>query len=253
MSFQDVGLLPAIGEVKSASSKGKRKKSKKFRPLTASGHEKRIDLFSQIPEDVLYMILPLWPGETDATSTKRCPFSPPPIPIEKRLYLLVYYKTMPYLSNQDEKTNKKRSKTTSGIQDDRYVLLNSFHISARILSYPELQGSCIRIPDHGLAVCGPLQEAYNTMPTIQPSDSCIIGLCSSRDAGFEFMPDGFEKMGLSHHVPNPRLMESFTTDDDTSSMDTLAVPTPIGHAVMEMAWFGGMALSGFHRDPQWGG
>jgi hypothetical protein len=91
------------------------------------------------------------------------------------------------------------------------------------------------------------------MPTIQPSDSCIIGLCSNRDAGFEFMPDGFEKMGLSHNVPNPRLMESFTTDDDSSSMDTLAVPTPIGNAVMEMAWFGGMALSGFHRDPQWRG
>ena len=250
MSFQDVGLLPAIGEVKSASSKGKRKKNKKLKPPTP-GTENRVDIFAQIPEDVLYMILPLWPGETDATSAKRYPFTPPPIPVEKRLYLLVYYKAMPPI--QDDKSHKKRSKNTPDVQDDRYVFLNSFHISARVVSYYELQGSCIRIPDHGLAICGPLQEAYNTMPTIQPSDSCIIGLCSNRDAGFEFMPDGFEKMGLSHNVPNPRLMESFTTDDDSSSMDTLAVPTPIGHAVMEMAWFGGMALSGFHRDPQWRG
>lgn len=252
MSFQDVGLLPAIGEIRSPRSKGKRKKDKKVR-LSVPGSENRVDVFAQIPEDVLYMILPLWPGETDNTSAKRYPFTPPPIPVEKRLYLLVYYKTMPSPIQQDDKSNKKRSKMTPDAQDDRYVFLNSFHISARIVSYHELQGSCIRIPDHGLAICGPLQEAYDTMPTIQPSDSCIIGLCSDRDAGFEFMPDGFEKMGLSHNVPNPRLMESFTTDDDSSSMDTLAVPTPIGHAVMEMAWFGGMALSGFHRDPQWRG
>jgi hypothetical protein len=252
MSFQDVGLLPAIGEIKSASSKAKRKKSKKAKS-SATGHGNRVDIFAQIPEGVLYMVLPLWPGETDAASAKRYPFTPPPIPVENRLYLLIYYKTMPPLSQQDDKSNKKRFKTIPDVQDDRYVFLNSFHISARVVSYHQLQGSCIRIPDQGLAICGPLQEAYNTMPTIQPSDSCIIGLCSSREAGYEFMPDGFEKMGLSHNVPNPRLMESFATDDDTSSMDTLAVPTPIGHAVMEMAWFGGMALSGFHRDPQWRG
>jgi len=248
MSFQDVGLLPAIGEIKSARSKGKRK-NKKVKPL-APGND-QVDIFAQIPEDVLYMILPLWPGDTDATSAKQYPFTPPPIPVEKRLYLLVYYKAMPPI--QDDKSNKKRSKNTPDVQDDRYVFLNSLHITARVVSYHELQGSCIRIPIHGLAICGPLEEAYNTMPTFQPPDSCIIGLCSNREAGFEFMPDGFEKMGLSHNVPNPRLMESFTTDDDSSSMDTLAVPTPIGHAVMEMAWFGGMALSGFHRDPQWRG
>lgn len=252
MSFQDVGLLPAIGEIKtSVRSKQKRDHTFKKVKTPAQKNETHVDIFAHIPEDTLYMLLPLWPGETEPSSAKRYPFTPPVIPVNKRLYLLVIYKALPSGCPED-KSSKKKSKNIPDVQDDRYILLSSFHISARVVSYDELQGSCIRIPDQGLAISGPLQEAYDTMPNFQQKEQYIIGVCPNRDSGFEFMPDGFEKMGLSHNVPNPRLMESFT-DDDTSSMDTLAVPTPIGHAVMEMAWLGGMALTSFHRDTHWRG
>ena len=249
MSFQDVGLLPAIGEIRtSARSKQKRDYASKKVKTPTQNH---VDIFAHIPEDTLYMLLPLWPGETEPSSAKRYPFTPPVIPVNKRLYLLVIYKALPSGSTED-RSSKKKSKNIPDVQDDRYILLNSFHISARVVSYGELQGSCIRIPDHGLAISGPLQEAYDAMPNFQQKEQYIIGVCPNRDSGFEFMPEGFEKMGLSHNVPNPRLMESLT-DDDTSSMDTLAVPTPIGHAVMEMVWLGGMALTSFHRDAHWRG
>ncbi|KAF9529260.1 hypothetical protein CPB83DRAFT_790307 [Crepidotus variabilis] len=255
-SFQDVGLLPAIGEVKNPNSTKNRQKKEK--PPT---NETRVDIFAEVPPDALYMLLPLWPGETDPVSTKRQPFTPPVIPVQKRQYLLVYYKTYSHQNPppRDGKPIKKRSRNspTSSYdsfnrQDERYVLLNSFHISARVVSYAELQGTSMRIPDVGLAVSGPLQEAYESMPQCTLANDYVIGMCHSRSNGFEFFPEGFEKMGLSQNIPNPRIME-LTTDDDRSSLDTLAVPTPMGRAVMEMAWLGGMALTSFHRDPHWRG
>lgn len=249
-SFQDVGLLPAIGEIKNINSKGKQKKARpRTPPMT---NEYQFDFLAQLSDDTLYMILPLWPGETDPTSAKRYPFKPPVVPVAKRLYLLVYYKPNPAPVPPDDKSAKKRPKNTPRIQDDQYVLLNSFHISARVLSYSELQGSSNRIPDRGLTICGPLREAFESMPDLKAKGDFIICICHSRETGFEFVPEGFERMGLSQNVPNPRLME-MVTDDDSSSLDTITVPTPIGHAVMELAWLGGMALMGFHRDPQWRG
>lgn len=249
-SFQDVGLLPAIGEIKSTNSKGKQKKACPPRPRTPlMPNENQVDFLAELPDDTLYMILPLWPGETDPTSTKRYPFKPPVVPVTKRLYLLVYYMPTPSPVPPDDKSAKKRSKN---IQEDQYILLNSFHISARVLSYTDLQGSSNRIPDRGLTICGPLQEAFESMPDAKAKDKYIMCICHSRETGFEFVPECFERMGLSQNVPNPRFME-MATDDDSSSLDTILVPTPIGHAVMELVWIGGMALMGFHRDPQWRG
>ncbi len=54
-SFRDVGLLPSFKPGKHRT-KGK-------------GRRGSENVFDQIPDDSLYMLLPLWPGETEAAST----------------------------------------------------------------------------------------------------------------------------------------------------------------------------------------
>jgi hypothetical protein len=217
------------------------------------------DIFAEVPDDALYMLLPLWPGETDPNSTKRYPYTPNPIPTHSRRYLLIYYKTPPpkpvLLLEEGSKSragDKKRARDPPAPSvdplNDRAVLLHTFHISARVVSYRDLQGSGVRIPDVGLAVSGPLADAYDYLPSNIRQDDYVIGLCHSRESGVEFVPEGFEKTGLTRNVPNPRAGE-LCEDDDSGSFDTLTILTPIGRAVMEMAWLGGMAVTSFNPNP----
>jgi hypothetical protein len=259
MSFQDVGLLPALGEIKGHNSQHKRK-----REQHQSKHNKRLvdknqmDIFEEVPDDALYMLLPLWPGETDHYSTRKYPYSPNPIPTHSRHYLLIYYKAPPpppvlpqEESSKSKSTEKKRRELPAPPGDsvhEKAIFLNTFHITARVVSYRDLQGSGVRIPDTGLAVSGPLFDAYDLLPSSFRQDDYVIGVCHSRESGVEFVPEGFEKMGLTRNVPNPRAAES-VEDDDSGSFDTLTILTPIGRAVMEMAWLGGMALTSFNPNP----
>ncbi|KIM45282.1 hypothetical protein M413DRAFT_441963 [Hebeloma cylindrosporum] len=255
-SFQDVGLLPAIGEIKSNDSQHKRK-----REQHQSKRNKRVvdrnqtDIFEDFPDDALYMLLPLWPGETDPSSTRKYPYVPNTIPTHSRQYLLIYYKTPPppvlpqEESNKSKSSEKKRYRELAGDSvHEGVVFLNTFHITARVVSYRDLQGSGVRIPDAGLAVSGPLFDAYDYLPSSFRQDEYVIGVCDSRESGVEFVPEGFEKMGLTRNVPNPRAAE-FVEDDDSGSFDTLTILTPVGRAVMEMAWLGGMALTSFNPNP----
>jgi len=257
MSFQDVGLLPAIGEIKNSrrDSQHKRRREHQTKRSKRPMDKNQTDIFEEVPGDALYMLLPLWPGETDPNSTKKHPHTPNPIPIHSRRYLLIYYKTPPQppvLPQESKAGDKKRAREppvpSPDLLNDRVVLLRTFHISARVVSYRDLQGSGVRIPDVGLAVSGPLSDAYDFLPNGIREDGYVIGVCHSRESGIEFVPEGFEKMGLTRNIPNPRAAE-FGEDDDSGSFDTLTILTPIGRAVMEMAWLGGMAVTSFNPNP----
>lgn len=252
-SFQDVGLLPAIGEIKGSShSQQKRRHNREHKqpkPAKRPTGQTHPDIFERYPPDALYMLLPLWPGETDPASARIHPFTPTPIPIHNRQYLLVYYKTFED-SSKNKPAEKKRSRespSNSG-DHDRNVLLSAFRISARIVAYRDFQGSGVRIPDLGLAVSGRLEDAYVTMPSVPLLDDYVIGICHSRENGIEFIPEGFDKLGLATHIPNPAAAKHSEDDEDNHSSDSLTVLTPIGRAVMEMVWLGGMALTSFNPN-----
>ena len=263
MSFQDVGLLPATGEIRNSHSgqiKRKREREQqRIMNVSRRPDQPQADIFEDVPADALCMLLPLWPGETDPTSARKHPSSPSSLPTSSRQYILVYYKAQPpavppHEEGKKKSAEKKRSRispvsshdsTNHNKREERGILLTNFYISARIVSHRELQGTGIRIPDVGLAVSGPLEDAYNNMPTTIPYGEYILGVCNSRDAGIDFLQEGFEKMGLSRNVPNSNPIAA-DDDDDCQSLNTVAVLTPLGRAVMEMAWLGGLALTSFN-------
>ncbi|KAF8813870.1 hypothetical protein BYT27DRAFT_7131049 [Phlegmacium glaucopus] len=265
MSFQDVGLLPAIGEIKNSHSgqikrRREREQQQQQQQIMHSSRRQEAEIFDDVPSDALCMLLPLWPGETDPTSVRKYPFAPPPLSPDSRQYVLVYYKVqpqpaVPHEEGKPKPGEKKRSRNSptsshdsTNKREERGVLLNNFYVGARIVSHRELQGTGIRIPDVGLAVSGPLEEAYSNMPPAIPCGDYIhyiLGVCNSRDAGIDFLQEGFEKMGLSRSMPNPNPVAA-DDDDDCQSLDTVAVLTPLGRAVMEMAWLGGLALTSFN-------
>jgi hypothetical protein len=253
MSFQDVGLLPALGEIKSSQSGQVKRKQQRH---ASRQDQPQSDIFEGVPSDALCMVLPLWPGETDPTSARKYPPKHFSLPPDSRQYILVYYKIQPGTVPPHEDTRAKSDKKWSrgsptsshestNKREERGILLNNFYIIARVVSHRDLQGTGIRVPDVGLTVSGPLDIAYGNMPTDVPYGEYILGVCDSRDAGIDFLQDGFEKMGLSRNMPNPNPV---TTDDDsdTHSLDTVTVLTPLGRAVMEMAWLGGLALTSFN-------
>jgi hypothetical protein len=254
-SFKDVGLLPSTSKDKSKRSAPSQKQKK-----IASADRVKVDIFHEVPPESLYMLLPAWPGDTDPVSERNAALASKPfIPSEKRQYLLVYYKLMPdttvakeHTKNRDDGEGKKRSRTSptssneSTKRDDRTsILLPSFHISARLVSYKDLQGSGVRVPDEGLTVTGPLDVAFRTMPSSvhdEPLYDWVIGICHSRDAGIEFYPDGLIKMGLCLQTSEP--VQRLQSEEDIPEEPDVEL-TPVGRAVLEMAWLGGMALTSF--------
>ncbi|KAF8070463.1 hypothetical protein FPV67DRAFT_1413874 [Lyophyllum atratum] len=250
-SFKDVGLLPSnYSTSRHAPPTSQRQKK------IASGNGDN-DPFRDIPEDSLYMLLPLWPGDTDPRfESAMSPFERPPIHNDQRQYLLVYYK--PETPNEEhskswgERDGSKRSRTSptssyeSGSKrDDRAsVLLSSFHITARLVPYNDLQGTGVRVPDDGLTVMGPLNIAFEQMPPLtEPSPyEWVLGQCHSREVGIEFYPDGLIKMGLCLQT-SPPILRPTSEEEEVPEPDVKL--TPIGKAVLEMVWLGALALTSF--------
>lgn len=237
-SFKDVGLLHTFKPPKQIGNKGKKKNN--------TGP----NLFSKVPEDSLYMLLPLWPGETDKSSQPG-PLAPPPaiVPIEERQYLLVYY--IPFEEPQKDKSKdlvpkKKKAKTLSSPEsslepmDSKTVCLAMFRVCGRLVGYDELRGSGVRLPNMGLSITGPMWEGMQDIPPASLRDNhpddFVIGYCHGRSKGFEFVPEGLTRLGLAvlvAHTDNPREFE------------IPVVLTSIGRAAVEMIWLGCLALTSF--------
>jgi hypothetical protein len=239
-SFEDVGLLPP------KKSKGGTRAKK----APVGG----VDIFAQVPSDALFMLLPLWPGSTDPVSERNAPKQPHEIPTEERQYLLVSYKPAnerpPQYSKHDKEDGKSRKESsqnsaTSGADEGTDngcdILLTSYHISASLVSHADLQGSGVRLPDEGLPVVGSWHEAWLTKPQVMTRDFglLVIGTCASRDAGIEFDPESLVKLGLCIPVPPATAYEPGLRDKPCAEL------TPIGKAVLEMAWIGGIAVTSF--------
>ncbi|KAL0068179.1 hypothetical protein AAF712_004839 [Marasmius tenuissimus] len=227
------------------------------------------DVLSGVPRESLFMLLPLWPGETDPYSQRYFPFEIPTIPTEERMFLLVYYRVL----TEDMLMDVDPQTTFTPVHDRRNILLPHFHIVGRHITHMELQGSGIRLPDQGLAVSGPLEKAYNTAPKLHrrlpsttssssdPSFSgpqapssvdaavreCIMGTCYSRDSGIEFDPRALSELGLCNVLEEdtvPYTLPPFVFEEDIEWATTVKL-TPIGSAVIEMVLAGGLALTSF--------
>ncbi|KAG6831749.1 hypothetical protein H0H92_007901 [Tricholoma furcatifolium] len=243
-SFKDVGLLPSNYPTSRHPVPTSQRQKK-----IASSHNNN-DPFRQIPDDSLYMLLPLWPGDSDIRSEMlSTSFHRPVIDNHKRQYLLIYYKPSEEKPEKDVKKRSRASPTSSYDssvkREERVsVLLTSFHITARLVPYQKLQGTGVRVPDEGLSITGPLEAAFAQMPPLVDVDESyyeyILGICHSRDSGIEFYPDGLVRMGLCEqsHVPLP------VSEEDTFPEPELKL-TPIGRAVLEMVWSGALALTSF--------
>jgi hypothetical protein len=247
-SFQDVGLLPT--NTKSASrnknQKGKGRQERRDRPVGS--------ILEKVPKDSLYMLLPLWPGETDPASAK-VGDDPniQPIPVEDRQYLLVYY--VPF-EDKEKKVdqNKKRSRgvkdpptnPSGSVVDLPLFLLRSFRVNARLVAYDDLRYTGVRVPPYGLTVTGSMAEAneYLPSPSIreQRLDEVVICHCTSRSSGMKFDPDGLSKLGLCMPTNTPAAMQ---IPDSVIPEPEEAILTPIGRAAVEMAWLGCMAVTSF--------
>ncbi|KAF8629895.1 hypothetical protein AX15_003251 [Amanita polypyramis BW_CC] len=237
-SFMDVGLLPSSHKSKNRSKSVLGKKR----------DDQTTGFLSEVPEDSLYMLLPLWPGETDPISTqnhlhlvKRIP------PSDHRQYVLIFYQPQ----NPKKGDKKKRpSPFIEGDLTDRSILLTSFHISARFVAHNDLIGTGIRVPDEGLTISGPLDYAWDTLPSAEAREDrktdWVIGMCNSREAGIEFIPEGLVKMDLCRMSWKP---PSAVSDNYVPPEPSLHL-TPIGRSVVEMAWLGAVALTSFGRVGQ---
>ncbi|KIK69256.1 hypothetical protein GYMLUDRAFT_67914 [Collybiopsis luxurians FD-317 M1] len=167
--------------------------------------------------------------------------------------------------------------------DDRNILLHGFVINARKVAYCDLRGTGVRVPDEGLAVNGPLEEAWRecsvgmSMPSdldTQPlPDPTILAVCHSRESGVEFDPEALVSLGLCR-VLNPLPMGMVAEDFagfgengagingglngigeearegnqeewEMSAMGFKRKLTAVGRAAMEMCWIGGLALTSF--------
>jgi hypothetical protein len=248
-SFKDVGFAPSTRS-KSGAGHGKVKKK---------------DMLTQVPDDSLYMLLPLWPHETDPASAAREQKrqSPKVLNQEQNLYLLVYY--VPFdkrgESNPMIKKERSRPRPQEGERERRHHPTmfdgrRGFKIVGRLITHSDLNGAGIRLPVRGLSVTGSLTEAELGIPPASLRDvhsgDVVVGACLDRNGTtIEFFPEGLEKLGLCvprstdhpvqlHTHPG---MQTAETEDENVVLQPLI---PIGRAVVEIAWLGCMALMIFH-------
>ena len=246
-SFKDVGLLPSF------KPKNGGKKSR-------HGHDDKVNIFSHVPPDSLHMLLPLWPGETDTASTTDEDPSVYTMPVEERQYLLVYYVPQLERTDKDKKKqeNKKRSRSGSRSHHPftdhhaKTVMLSSFSVCARLISYHDLLGTGVRIPVDGLSITGSMDEAISALPSSAIRESrletpcAIIGVCNSRHKGVEFLPEGLAKVGLAVSQPSSITHgDRFTRSLEAEEEELIWNLTPIGRAAVEMAWLGCLAMTSF--------
>jgi len=213
-SFKDVGLVHS----KPAKTSSKRK------------NKVGRNLFSEVPDDALYMLLPLWASETDEASQAVSPEAKfANISVNERMYLLVYY--VPF---------EKRPEDS---MDSKIVFLSRFKVSARLVGYDELRGSGVRLPSMGLSVTGPVQDAVQHAPPrsilAEHQDDSVVAFCQGRVNGVHFLPEGLFKLGLSLPAtePEPHAAHEFELGRMKLS--------PIGRSAVEMIWLGCMALTSF--------
>ncbi|KAL0567782.1 hypothetical protein V5O48_014211, partial [Marasmius crinis-equi] len=274
MLFENVGLLPGMRKARDREEDNTKESEKEEQsPLRSLGgkeeaKDREDNVLNCVPPESLFMLLPLWPGETDPYAHRYFPFDMPPVPLEEQMFLLVYYK--PLSQEMLAAMNINPRTTFSPIQDKRNILLPYFHIIARQVSYAELRGSGVRLPDQGLAVSGPLEEAFNTAPRLQsrppstapytsssaqvpwslrdPVQDYVMGTCYSRESGIEFDPEVLLELGLcsilkeEDIIPNSLPPGRFEEEFERSITVKL---TAVGSAVVEMAWAGGLALTSF--------
>ncbi|KAH7927541.1 hypothetical protein BV22DRAFT_1060876 [Leucogyrophana mollusca] len=247
-SFKDVGLLHSAPNKSGSRGSSKRK----------AGH----DIFHQIHEDYLYMLLPLWAGETESPAPAQGSetASLATIP-EERQYLLVWY--VPFedrKGKQPEAASKKKAKqsqsTSDGngdLLDNKNIFLPNFHVTAMLVNYDDLRGTGIRVPSDGLAITGPVWEAmaYLQSPAIrdqQQQSGTVICHCYGRDKGFSFVPEGLLRLGLCSRFTSPEdltVQYSSASVSEEQSMESEVLLTPIGLAVVEMVWLGCLAVTSF--------
>lgn len=237
-SFRDVGLLHTNPH-KPSKAASKRKSNQ--------------GILDQIPDDSLYMLLPLWPGETDTTTdhaetSSTASFVTIP---ENRQYLLVYYVPFGEGAPKDKKPEKKKAKQSqssdSGLESDtKAVYLSSFRAVARVITYDELRLSGVRVPSDGLAINGPEWEAINCPAATPPRETQLIDTvvcqCYGRERGFDFLEHGLVKLGLCTRDESPNQDPSEIEEDEREGK---AMLTPIGRAAVEMIWLGCLAISSF--------
>ncbi|KAI9457428.1 hypothetical protein F5148DRAFT_1151177 [Russula earlei] len=244
-SFKDVGLVPS-NRPKGGAGIGRK------------GKGKNKDMLTQVPDDSLYMLLPLWPHETDPASAA-CERRQRPtrgLDREQNLYLLVYY--VPFEKGGDGNPVEKGSRSRSRKGDhERHHSTPLFDVVGRLIAHSDLNGSGIRLPVRGLSVTGSLAEAELGIPSASlrdvHSDDFIIGACLDRRGTIEFVPEGLEKLGLC--VPRtepPAQLHTHPAMQTAEPAEEVAVSQPltaIGRAAIEVAWLGCMALTTFYGPP----
>ena len=204
-------------------------------------------LLLPVPDDSVYMLLPLFAGETDYE------FQPEDmaqyeVPLESRKYLLVYYMPFEKRTGGGGKKVEQPSLSRSASQrtKDKTVFLSSFRVSAHLMSYQDFKGSGIRLPAAGLSVTGPLTHAQP--PKVTPEshrDPVAIAQCSKRDNGIEFLPEGLHKLGLCDAEQVEQVVDPEDFDDDDEKVELKYELNALGRAVVEMAWVGAMAVTSF--------
>jgi len=216
------------------------------RPVTRTKDKSSESLILPVPNDSVYMLLPLFAGETDPGCQPE-DMSQHEVPLESRKYLLVYY--VPF-DKRVEGGKKVESPTLSHSSSQRgknkTVFLNSFRVSAHLMSYQDFKGSGIRLPAIGLSVTGPLTKAQP--PDVKPEmhrDPIAIAQCSKRDNGIEFLPEGLHKLGLCNAEQVEQMADPDDLDDDDEKVEFSFELNALGRAVVEMAWVGAMAVTSF--------
>lgn len=237
-SFRDVGLLHTNPH-KPPKASSKRKSSQ--------------GILDQIPDDCLYMLLPLWAGETDTATVNAETSSAASFVTtsENRQYLLVYYVPFGEAAPKDKKPEKKKAKQShssdSGLESDsKAVYLSAFRTVARVITYDELRLTGVRVPSDGLAINGPEWEAINypassPLQDAQMTDT-VVCQCHGRERGFDFLEHGLLKLGLCTWEDPPIQDPSDHEEDEREGKMVL---TPIGRAAVEMIWLGCLAISSF--------
>ena len=204
------------------------------------------NLILPVPNDSVYMLLPLFVGETDSEYQPE-DMSQYEVPLESRKYLLVYYVPFDKRTEGGKKVESPAVSQSIGQRSkNKTVFLNSFRVSAHLMSYQDFKGSGIRLPAIGLSVTGPLTHAQP--PNVQPEmhrDPIAIAQCSKRDNGIEFLPEGLDKLGLCDAELVEPLEDPDDLDDDDEKVEFRFELNALGRAVVEMAWVGAMAVTSF--------
>ena len=248
-SFKDVGLLPTFRNNRNERTKGKQ-------PMKNTAG---VNVFEEVPPDALHMLLPLWPCNTDESST--IPGEDETryiLPVEQRQYLIVYY--VPFDERKDKKkkgdANKKRTRSdslstsTTASPRTKGIPKSAFRVCARLVSYHDFLGTGVRLPSEGLAITGQMAAAMAELPPASirekhPGD-VVIGVCSGREKDIEFIPEGLACVGLAIGVeenPPPQPPSPVHEEEMMDDFDPVYTLTPIGRAAVEMAWLGCLAIT----------